>query len=660
MSFQRPEFLLALLLALLPAAFYLSRYVRSTRTIFPAAHYLFGRDKAPLARLRSRQIVATLLRAGIICLAALAFAGPVLPERTQQVAPPQGIRTVLIIDTSASMMARTEDGKTALAAVVAQAQAVLQETGEESRVAVVPCPRPQETMLWLPKDRAALTLARLEPSWLSCQPTSLLDSLLISLPIETQFHLFSDLGLNDDEWTRLATRLESAQNVTVHTPPSAATANRSVVDVWSEAGGVGILVGTSEAELPASTATVTCPDYEATVPVPPLTPAGTTILVPVPADVPPGLCQVTLSEDASGHDNSGWFETGSLEPTRVLIVDGSPSHTVVASPGGFLTASLRAGEVPVRLVHLAQTEFSYDSLRLADLLVLVDPRPLPAYLEKGLVEFMARGGHVWLFAGSAMAEWKSDNLLLPGLQSRRCAAIPEQPFHLTWASPDDAAVAAIRALPEASIRVWSHVRHTALTFLGREVSVLARFDDGVPMVVRVPFARGQLLLWSLVPAVDNGNFALHPAFPLTVQAVFGQLAHPVAEVRVPRSCRVGEPCEVAGLTDESDDAHVEGGMTSRRVTVSRQNELICPEPGPYFLPGPEGRKLAFVCRTHRTEAATTNVRQLPGQEHGVVRSGGQPQAPSVPVAQLLLLAALALVFVELWMVSGRLKDRYEA
>ncbi len=660
MSFQRPEFLLALVLALLPAAFYLSRYVRSTRTVFPAAHYLFSSDKTPLARLRSRQIIATLLRAAIICLAALAFAGPVLPDAVSPSAQRKATKVVLVVDTSASMATQTVSGETALATIINSARAVIDDTSDGTLVAIVPCPRPPEKLLWLPRREAQRTLAGLTNSWQTCEHGPLLESLLPTLPRETQFHLFTDLALADKEWTRLASLLARSSNVALHQAPVTSLTNRSVAGLWPTLGGIDMLVETNADTAPASEVTVRCPDYEATIPLPATTPAGVTIEIPVPADLSPGLCEVTLVDDALTIDNYGWFETGSPDPTTVLIVDGSPGHSVVASPGGFITASLRAGDAPVRIVHLAQTEFSYDSLRLADLLILVDPRPLPEYLEKGLVEFLARGGDVWLFAGDAMAEWKSDNLLVPGLQSRRCVALPEQPFRLTWTSPDDPAIAAVRDLPQAAVQLWNHVRHTALTFLGREVAVLARFDDGVPLVVRVPIARGELLLWSLVPAADNGNFALHPAFPLTMQSVFAGLAHPEAEIRLPPACPVGKPCHTLKMVGSKEEHQAEGGATSRRVNISSQEELICPEPGPYFVAGPEGRKLTFVCRTERREGLVATQREFPHLKQDNPPLRARQKRPSVPVAQLLLLTALALVFVELWMVSGRLKNRYEA
>jgi hypothetical protein len=544
--------------------------------------------------------------------------------------------------------------------MVAAAQLIIDDASEGTLFTVVPCPRPRSKLLWLPRDEARRALTKLENGWQTCRPVPLLESLLPTLPSETEFHLFTDLALEEGEWSRLSSLLERSGNIALHQTGPVGQNNRAVAGIWPEPGGVGLLVEATAGSAPASEAALRCPDYEATIPVPAITSAGVTVAVPVPADLSPGLCEVTLADDALALDNNGWFDAGSPMPTTVLIVDGSPGHSVVASPGGFLTASLRSGKAPVRLVHLAQTEFSYDSLRLADLLVLIDPRPLPEYLEKGLVEFMARGGQVWLFAGDAMAEWASDNLVLPGLQSRRCVALPEQPFRLTWTSPDDPAIAAIEELPQASVQLWNHVRHTALTFLGREVAVLARFDDGVPMVVRVPFARGELLLWSLVPAVDNGNFALHPAFPLTIQSLFAKLAHPAADIRVPPTCSVGRPCDSLKWAGGTEELQAEGGVTSRQVNLSAREEFLCPEPGPYFEAGPGGRRLAFVCRTERGESVVARIREVPGPKQSSAIPNSHERPPLLPLSQLLLLAALAFVFVELWMVSGRLKDRYEA
>jgi hypothetical protein len=660
MSFQRPEFLLALLLALLPAAFYLSRYVRSTRTVFPAAPFLFARDRAPLARLRSRQIAATLLRAGVICLAALAFAGPVLQEPAPQKTTSVADRQVLVIDTSASMLARDANGETAQARALEAIRRRVAEAPPSIRYAVVPCPRPQGKLLWLPAEEVDRALEGLASAGPACHPGPLLRQLATTLPQSTRIHLFSDLQLDSKARQHLDQLLAAAGNLDVQSPGFEPSPNRTLVDLWVQPGGIGFLVATESEELPADTATLTCQETQLDVPMGTMSKGVSTFFAAIPPDLPAGLCRLTLPADGLLEDNSSWFTIQAPEQTRVLIVDGSPGHAVIASPGELLTAALRAGKSTIRVLRVAQTEFSYDSLQLADLVVFIDPRPLPRYLEKGLVEFMARGGHLWLFAGNALAQWPAENLVLPGLQARKCLALPEQPFRLAWASSDDPAAALLASFPESTLRQWTHVRHIALTFLGRDVSVLARFDDGVPTLLRAPFGQGELLLWSLVPSADNGNFALHPAFPLAIQAFFGQLARPMAKIELPPVCKVFEPCPLS-LAATASGAQAEGGLSGKRqIPIPAQGEVICPEPGPYFRSGPEGSKLALVCQTAPGEGALRPVAS-PGvavQEpltHGAGRS-----SPPGPLVYALLLAALALILVELWMVSGRLKDRYEA
>jgi hypothetical protein len=645
MSFERPQFLLALLLAILPAVLYLSRYVRSTRTVFPAAYFLFGKDRAPLARLRSRQIVAALLRAGVIALAALAFAGPVLSEGDQRRGAGGKERLVILLDASASMAAGAGES-TAYAEALAGATALLDDAPEDLMVALVSCPRPATRLSWLTVDRARQALAETDLSWQACRPGPLLEWLVPTLERSTRIHLFSDLRFDAAQWAAVEKAAAGATNLELHRVGRELEGNASLARLVPTPEGLDVLLFADYPEPTEQHLSVRCPGHSAEVRATVPSRRLHTLSVPLPADLEPGECTVLLEPDSLPHDDTLWVQVRETPETRVLVVDGAPSRSPGLSAAAFLVAALKSSDARPEVIRIAQTELTWDSLQLADLLILVDPRPLPAYLERGLLELMAGGGRVWLFAGPALGDWPTDGQLLPGVQTRRCVTVEEQPFRLAWLSPEDPAAAVLRALPESALRSWTHLRHVALTFQGREARLA------------VPFARGELVVWTLVPDGENGSFALHPAFPLLVQAFFHEAAPAAARVDVPRTCIVGRTCEVADAA--APEGPFEGaGEGDERLSPGPTGEVTCLRPGPYYATGPEGRHLAFACRAEPAESRLPMPRELPAIERAPEAGPKAKPRRTWRFDTLLLLAALGLVFVELWMVSGRLRDRYE-
>ena len=103
MNLLAPLFALGALAILGPIIFHLIR--RTTREQTPFSTLMFLQPSPPRVTKRSRidNLWLLLLRCLVIGLLALAFARPFLPRATPAPPPGSGQRTVLLLDTSASM-----------------------------------------------------------------------------------------------------------------------------------------------------------------------------------------------------------------------------------------------------------------------------------------------------------------------------------------------------------------------------------------------------------------------------------------------------------------------------------------------------------------------------------------------------------------------------
>src|SRR4051794_16120750 len=103
MNFLAPLFALAALAIIGPIIFHLIR--RTTKEVTPFSTLMFLKPSPPRVPKRSRleNLWLLLARCLVIGLLALAFARPFLPHSTSAPEPGSGHRTVVLVDTSASM-----------------------------------------------------------------------------------------------------------------------------------------------------------------------------------------------------------------------------------------------------------------------------------------------------------------------------------------------------------------------------------------------------------------------------------------------------------------------------------------------------------------------------------------------------------------------------
>jgi hypothetical protein len=657
MNFERPVFLFALLLAGLPAMLFFSRYIRSKRTAFPPVDFLFGLDRRPLARLRGRQIVATILRMALLVLAVLAFAGPVLPPQQQQLPDSAQKRTLLVIDTSGSMATIIGDNS-----LLQQARQLALDkigSGEDDsfqRWAVVACPRPSLQPNWLPARQARETVTRIGQSWKTCHLLSLTEQLAKTLPPSSSLEIISDFAVPDTDRKRLADLAEQAGNITFN-QVTVATDSLALERLQANREDVVAIVSNRSQDALPGHLIVTCGDNQERVEFTGQAQSTTPVFVPRDPSWPAGVCSFSLEENAPGPGDRLYFTHAHRSRHQVLVIDAAPARTPGRTPTDFIVAALRSASAYLNIVRVNQTEFSYDHLAMADVLVFVDPMPLPEYLEQAVTDFLVQGGEAWLFGAANLMRWPAENTLLPDLAARLCAAVEGQPFTVAWLTADAELLGTIAGVDDDALRSWTNLRHLAVTFGSRSHQVLARFSDLAPALIRIPVVSGSLLLWTMLPEADNGSTAFHPLFPLLIATLVDQALPPQTAITVPQNCTVGHSCTLQKAS-AADVFEEEAGQTAIQVQAGTKT-VICREPGPYYRLDKSARTLAFVCSMPDEEQRPTPPWQLPdGPLSGEIAASGIPDEP-LHLAPFLLLAALGVLLLELGLVSGRHRRRFE-
>lgn len=172
MSFLYPLFLAGIAGVALPIILHMIR--RHTRKRVTFSSLMFLRTTVPRLKNRSRleNLPLLILRCIILCLLAFAFSRPFFPQDTGANQVSVAGRTVLLIDTSASMR-RTGIWPRA----ISEAQSVLKGAGPNDRVCIMRFDQNGETLIgfeqWnsMDSDRrkaiAAELLVKLSPSWAS-------------------------------------------------------------------------------------------------------------------------------------------------------------------------------------------------------------------------------------------------------------------------------------------------------------------------------------------------------------------------------------------------------------------------------------------------------------------------------------------------------------
>src|SRR5262249_38149091 len=104
MAFLSPLFLLGAVAAAVPVLVHLVRRTRARRVQFPSLMFLRRIEQKTIRRRRLRNIVLLVMRCAALLLLALAFARPYFPGLSSSAAGPREVRSVILLDSSYSML----------------------------------------------------------------------------------------------------------------------------------------------------------------------------------------------------------------------------------------------------------------------------------------------------------------------------------------------------------------------------------------------------------------------------------------------------------------------------------------------------------------------------------------------------------------------------
>ncbi|MBL8829935.1 MAG: BatA domain-containing protein [Planctomycetaceae bacterium] len=540
MSFLAPWFVLAGLAAIsLPVIFHLFR--RTPRGRLPFSTLMFLTPSPPRLTSRSRldNWPLLLLRGLILALLALTFGRPFLRQLLeQQQDTPAGERTVLLVDTSASMR-RGELFKLAIAA----AEKIVERAGVHDELAILSFGTDTRTLLtfesWRtapPPERSGLgraALAELKPSWSATRLDQALVAAVETLDVADQDKasaaidrrrrvvLVSDLqagsrltGLQSFEWPkRIELELLPLERKGTNAGVHALAASVETTSANSAAPRPRVLVinaGHSQREtfeLQWKTAQPISADDESAKPVSIYVPPGQSRVVRTPP-VPAGhVAELTLSGDDEPFDNSLWFVPPTREQVRVLHLSSEPSDDP-QTLRYFLERALGQG-LSGRVVSVETVDPHGEGVRTptaADLdqvplVVVATDRDLPAGWLEVLQTWIERGGIAVGVATSAdVAPWRA---LLPQELA--------EPARITLAESDKAREYALlsdldlrhpfltpfndpRFSDFTKIRIWKHRRITLDDTTAKQVRILARFDSGEPAWIEAARGSGRVLV----------------------------------------------------------------------------------------------------------------------------------------------------------------------
>jgi hypothetical protein len=516
LGFLVPAFLAGLAALVVPVLLHLRHKDRDRPLRFPSLMFL---AQLPIRTERRQRITdwpLLLLRALLLALLALAFARPVLTNRTVAGGDSRSRAVVVLLDRSLSM---GYDGVWPRA--LDSAKAVIGRLGTGDRVAVVAYDDAAEVLQRLTPDQGAAqgSLVRLTPQRRGTRLAPALRvarQLLLDAPFAAaEIVVISDLqrasaqGIASVElpagvtvrgisvgaptWTNSAVRTIEAKRVQ--------SGERTMLAVKARVESHGLTAAR------AVTASLSVNGRDATTQTTTLTGEGETVVTFAPVPAPDGAVavRVALPADALAADDSLFAVVPRDDALRVALVapEAGSGETM------FLERALGIGQAPsIAIDRLSMAPGNAESLARTAVVLLWDVAP-PA--SAALDAWIAKGGGVVVVAGRRLAARRGE---LPAYVPAKMGGFADRVSGgggtLRDLRLEHPLFTPFREIPEAlrGVRVWRYARLDARP----TADVLARFDDGGPAVLEQRIGDGRVLVLTLPLDNGGGDFPLQPAF----------------------------------------------------------------------------------------------------------------------------------------------------
>jgi hypothetical protein len=301
--------------------------------------------------------------------------------------------------------------------------------------------------------------------------------------------------------------------------------------------------------------------------------------VTVPPEVPGGVAWAKVKDADLSLDDVRYFHLPRVGASRVLVVDGDPGATAVASEVYFLERALapwggaRGGVLPEVKALSGLADLDEDRHRVVILANVSDPGPYAAKL----VDFVRQGGGLIITGGENVTNEGYNgplrDLLPAPLRKRRnlvnLSAIGGIPLALPNAA-EPLFSAFSRGGRGALTKITARRVLTFESFKQDDsIRVLAEWEGGIPALVERKVGRGRVLVWTSTFDLGWGNAPIQSAFMPLIQRMISVLGAAGSGDSERLEVRVGEP-----------------------VSLNLPLGLGAPGPEP-LLTGPDGSVVAF-------------------------------------------------------------------
>lgn len=375
-------------------------------------------------------------------------------------------------------------------------------------------------------------------------------------------------------------------------------------------------------------------------------------LVTVPRVAEGGVASASCEDGRLAADDSFAFHLPRIGASRVLVVDGDPGATPVASEVYFLERALapwgsagvaRGGLLPDVIASAGVSDLDPSVHRVVFLANMADPAPLATRL----VEFVRKGGGLVISMGdNATAERYNGALsaLLPAhLRRPRALTSPGEDGVATALPSADAEL--FQPFAQGGRVAFSRVRWRNLMTLdpyveSDDVRTLLSLEGGLPLLVERRVGAGRVLLFTGTLDLGWGNFPLQAMYMPTVQRLVSYLGGEAGGGGERLMARVGQALSVA-LPDASMDVSVAGPTGPVAAVVRSGAVTFTPDrAGAYRVETPGAPPLAFVAVN--VDPLESDVRPGPSLVEVAAEIDPERFLRHVPLAPWLLGLAMAL------------------
>lgn len=645
MGFGLPWALVGLVAIAVPILAHLLRRQKLPQQTLPTIAFLHRIHATRAARMRVVDLLLLIARVAMVAALALAAAAPYRVVQSSLLDRQHAL--AIVFDDSLSMAAM-EDGKTLIERAADVSMEQLRRLPEGSEVSVVLAGRPPRVWVRRRSETEMVESAFSEIDTRSTRAGALCDAVntAVELLLESELGdrrllVLSDFtpgaGAEECEWPARGIRV-AFETVATSKPDNRRIASVELSGERDGPQGLALEVRVAGAPSEAKQEIRLRQKGQETqsAPVRWSGDKGEATLVLEPG-TPDAVVELRLDpDDLLPADNVRGVLLGS-DTVHVLLVDGDPHPDPRKRETAFISHAL--GVAPrigrsFAVETLDAQDLSESAIIRSDVVVFanaaLDEKWLPL-----IQRFVGGGGSLWITAGDRINPRVYGSVLRELLPGRYTATRREQ-------RPVSLRSRALPELDQATVSARTPISETALDSI-----VTARFEDGAPAMVEHRYRNGRVAMFATT--IDDAWTDL-PYQPVFVPFVLDAL-----ERLAGRTQHSVEPYSSVSLPGSTSSQRIQVVTPSgRTIDLAEADRVVFRDTGEIgayrvLVNGVDGERFAFVVDAPAAESDLESQGPPAGQEDGQGAIADASRGAEQPLTPWLLLAALVILFAELWL-----------